>query len=70
MKKTILPLAIMLLIASVTFAAGVQGEIVKIKGNEIVIAIFDDQKTGFNAGDHVSLESIPPGVSNRPFQTT
>ncbi len=62
MKKVIFKLAIMLLVAKVTFAAGFQGEVIKIEGNEIVIEIFDDQTANLKAGGHVSLDTIPQGV--------
>jgi len=62
MKKIMFQLAIMMLIASVTFAAGFQAEIIKIEGNQIVIEVFGDETVSFKAGDHVSLEAIPKGV--------
>lgn len=63
MKKIMLKLAIMLLIASVTFAAGIQGEVVEIEGNEIRIEIFGDGSASLVAGAHVSLKVVPKGVA-------
>ncbi len=63
MKKIVLKLAIMLLTASVTFAAGIQGEVVEIEGNEIRIEIFGDDKASLTAGAHVSLEIVPKGIA-------
>jgi hypothetical protein len=62
MKKIMLILAVMLFIANVTLAAGIQGEVVEIKDNEIHIEIFGDDGAGFKAGAHVRLEVIPEGV--------
>lgn len=63
MKKVVLKLAIMLLIASVTFAAGIQGEVVEIEGNEIRIEIFGDYRASLAAGADVSLEVVPKGAA-------
>lgn len=62
MKKIIVKLAIVLLVAKVSFAAGIQGEVIKIEGNEVVIEIFADQTPNLKAGGHVSLDTIPQGV--------
>ena len=63
MKKIMLILAVMLLIANVTFAAGIQGEVIEVEGNEIRIEIFGDEGAGFKAGAHVRLEVVPKGAA-------
>lgn len=63
MKKIVLKLVIMLLIANVTFAAGIQGEVVGIEGNEIQIEIFGDDKVSLTPGARVSLEVVPKGAA-------
>lgn len=62
MKKIILHLAIMMMTATVTFAAGFQGKVIKREGNQIIIEVFGDETTSFKVGDDVSLETIPKGV--------
>ena len=62
MKKILLNLAMMLLIAGLSFAAGIQGEVVEIKGNEIRIEILGEDRVSLETGSHVSLEVIPAGV--------
>jgi len=63
MKKIILNLAMLLLIASVTVAAGIQGEVVEVKGDEIRIEIFGDGGGRLKVGAPVRLEPIPKGVA-------
>lgn len=62
MKKSMLKLAIILLIPSVTFAAGIQGKVLKIGDSEVVIEIFGDGAASLKAGTHVSLETIPKNI--------
>jgi hypothetical protein len=63
MKKIMLKLVFMLLIANVTFAAGIQGEVIEIEGNEIRIEIFGDDRASLAAGAHVRLEVVPKGAA-------
>ncbi len=62
MKNIILHLAIMMMTATVTFAAGFQGKITKREGTQIVIEVFGEETASFKVGDDVSLEAIPKGV--------
>jgi preprotein translocase subunit YajC len=62
MKEMIAQFAIMMLITSATFAAGLQGEVIKIEDNQITIEVFGDQTVSFKEGVHVSLKAIPKHV--------
>ncbi len=62
MIKMVVQLAIMMLIASATFAAEYQGEVIKIKGDQITIEIFGNESAGIKAGAHVNLKAIPKNV--------
>lgn len=62
MKEMMVQFAIMMLITSATFAAGFQGEVNRIEGNQITIEVFGDEAASFKEGAHVSLETIPKHV--------
>jgi len=62
MNKVTMLLATMLLIASTTFATGIQGEVVKIEENKITIELFGNETTIFETGVHVGLADIPKGT--------
>mgnify|MGYP001122910602 CR=1 FL=1 len=63
MKKIMLKLAVILLIPGVTFAAGIQGEVLKIRDNRVVVEVIGDGTSGLPAGTHVRLNVIP---KNKP----
>ncbi|MCW8859485.1 MAG: hypothetical protein OQK50_04470 [Deltaproteobacteria bacterium] len=62
MKDMMAQFAIMMLITSATFAAGFQGEVIKIEDTQITIEVFGDETVSFKEGVHVSLEAIPKNV--------
>ena len=62
MKKMMAQFAIMMLITSSTFAAGFQGEIIKIVDNQMTIEVFGDDTVSFKEGAQISLEVIPKNV--------
>lgn len=62
MKKILLLAAALMLTSSLSFAVGLQGEVIKIGDDKIVIEMFGDGSERVETGQHFSVKPVPKGT--------